>query len=474
MKKEESSIDALELVRKNYKDYAIYVANGGRAYCGLYDGLKSSYRRALYGIYENKTSKIVKVAELSAHALPYHPHPSSVSGVIIQMGEAGNKLKLFDTQGNWGDSSRGVEASAERYIGGRLSILAEHLLLDSVEYANFVKGEIEKDEPEALPVLLPLCFINGLTGIPTGLPALNIPTIDINGMIDYYIDILSHHDLSYCPKKMPMPNLEIDVISSTKEWENILHTGKGSLKLAPRMTIKNNIITITALPNNKDIDHIRKIIDKEIAQDKLDIRDESTEKICYVVEKVPKKQCDMQDIYKRLYSKLSTSVSYNMAFYDKDKIYVPCSFNKVVRSNLEYLIEVHQRRLANEIIAAQSRLTVLMIIEGLKKRNLVKSLFELDYDSAVSFLVKHFKCTDNDATKVLQKPISYLTKEHQNEIDELETLIKNLNEATENIYEHLIEKYKNIKKELAPIIKNKFEPTVFVNETKPKKKTSKA
>ena len=46
-----SSIDALELVRKNYKDYSIYVANGGRAYCSVYDGLKSSYRRALYGIY---------------------------------------------------------------------------------------------------------------------------------------------------------------------------------------------------------------------------------------------------------------------------------------------------------------------------------------------------------------------------------------------------------------------------------------
>ena len=136
MKKEiTSSIDALELVRNNYKDYSRYVSQG-RAYCNVIDGLKSSYRRALYGIYENKSSKIVKVAELAAHALPYHPHPSSVSGVIIQMGEAGNKLKMFDTQGNWGDSTRGVEASAERYIGGKLSVLAEHLLLDSVEYSD--------------------------------------------------------------------------------------------------------------------------------------------------------------------------------------------------------------------------------------------------------------------------------------------------------------------------------------------------
>ena len=468
-----TSIDALELVRNNYKDYSIYVANGGRAYCSVYDGLKSSYRRALYGIYENKSSKIVKVAELAAHALPYHPHPSSVSGVIIQMGEFGNKLKMFDTQGNWGDSTRGVEASAERYIGGKLSVLAEHLLLDSVEYSNFVKGEIEKDEPEALPVLLPLCFINGVTGIPTGLPALNIPTLDIMDMIDYYVAILSHKDYDYIPSKLPMPNLEIDILSMKSEWENMLLTGKGSIRLAPRMTIKNNVITITALPAGKNIEHIKKIIDKEIIQDKVDIRDETAEKICYVVEKVPKKQCDMQEIYDRLYNKLQTSVSYNMAFYDADKIYVPCSFNKVVRSNIKYLIETHQKRLEAELIQAKCRLTVLMIIEGLKKRNLVKSLFELDYAGAVAFLVKHFKCTENDASKVLQKPISYLTKEHGKEIEELEAEIESLQNNQANIYDYLIEKYKAIKKEIGSIIKGKFEPTVFVSE-KAKARKSKA
>ena len=380
------------------------------------------------------------------------------------MGESGNKLKMFDTQGNWGDSTRGVEASAERYIGGRLSVLAEHLLLDSVEYSNFVKGEIEKDEPEALPVLLPLCFINGVTGIPTGLPALNIPTLDIMDMIDYYVDILSHKDVDHVPSKLPMPNLEIDILSMKSEWENILLTGKGSIRLAPRMTIKNNVITITALPAGKNIEHIRKIIDKEIIQDKIDIRDETAEKICYVVEKVPKKQCDMQEIYDRLYNKLQTSVSYNMAFYDADKIYVPCSFNKVVHSNIQYLIETHQRRLEAELIQAKSRLTVLMIIEGLKKRNLVKSLFELDYAGAVAFLVKHFKCTENDASKVLQKPISYLTKEHGKEIEELEAEIESLQNNQANIYDYLIEKYKAIKKEINVIIKGKFEPTVFVNE----------
>ena len=113
------TVDALELAKTNYTDYSSYVGRG-RAYPCLQDGCKSSYKRAIYGMYLNKTPKTVKVAELAAHALPYHPHPTSVADVIIQLGDGGNKLKLMDTQGNWGDSSRGIEASAERYIGGKL------------------------------------------------------------------------------------------------------------------------------------------------------------------------------------------------------------------------------------------------------------------------------------------------------------------------------------------------------------------
>ena len=458
---EHSSIDALELVKKNYSEYSIYVSQG-RAYPNLLDGLKSSYRRALYGMHENRSNKIVKVAELAAHALPYHPHPTSVAGVIIQMGEAGNKLKMMDTQGNWGDSSRGIEASAERYIGGKLSNLAEHLLLDSVEYSNFIKGEIDKDEPEALPVLLPYCFINGMSGIPSGLPALNIPTIDIIGMIDYYIEILNNKNVEYKPSKYPKPNLEIDILSSQQDWANILRTGRGSLKLGPRMTIEGNTITITALPNGKGVDHVKKIINKEILLDKVDLRDESTETICIVVEKVPHKQCDMKELYKRLYNKLQSNVTYNLAFYDDKKIYVPCSFDKVVRSNLEYIISVHQRRIKDELTQLLAKLDVLEIIEKMKKNNEIKNLVSLTYDEAVAHIASKYKCCDNTASKVLQKPLSYMTKEHQQEIVDLNIAIDSLKNDQNDIYEFLIKKYKALKKEINAVIKNKFAPTKFV------------
>ena len=461
--KDFSTIDACELAKNNYTEYSKYVASG-RAYPRITDGAKSAYKRAIYGMYQNKTTKTVKVAELAAHALPYHPHPSSVAGVIIQLGEGGNKLKLMDTQGNWGNSARGVEASAERYIGGKLSTLAEHLLCDSIEYCKMIPGEIEKDEPLALPALLPLCFINGSSGIPSGLPTLNIPALDINGMIDYYIDILSHKDLNYKPEKFPKPNLEINVVSSKEDWNNLMRTGKGTIKTAPIMSIdKDNIITITALPGVKTVDHVRKIIDKELLLDKLDLRDETGETIKIVIEKVPHKQCDMKEIFKRLYTKLQSSETYNMAFFDEEKIYVPCCFDKVIKANLKYTIETQLNRIAKELDQLKIKLRVLEIIEDMKKNNSLKNLFDLDNNSALNYVSKTYECTDDISSKVLQKPLSYLTKEHGQELIDLQNDIINYENDQNDIFEFMIKKYKALKKELSPYIKNKFIPTTFIN-----------
>ena len=100
--------DALSLAQDNYKEYSLYVSQG-RAYPSIFDGCKSAYKRAIYGMYKSSPRKIVKVAELAASALPYHPHPTSISGVIVQMGENGKVFKLLKTQGNFGDSSKGIE-----------------------------------------------------------------------------------------------------------------------------------------------------------------------------------------------------------------------------------------------------------------------------------------------------------------------------------------------------------------------------
>lgn len=453
--------DATQLAQENYTEYSKYVAQG-RSYPCIYDGAKSSYKRAIYGMHKNNKHQMVKVAELASYALPYHPHPTSISGVIVALGDGGNKLKLMETQGNWGNSAINVSPSADRYIGGYLSDLSESLLCDSIDYCRTIKGEIDKDEPEALPALLPLCFINGLKGIPSGLPTLNIPTLDIDGMLNYYIDILEHKDINYKPKKYPMPNIETNVLSKVSEWNDIMSTGKGSLKIAPIMEITDNTITITSLTGSKDIESVRKILAKEIALEKVDVTDESTSRKCIVVEKVPYKQINMKDVYNTLYKKLQCAESYNMAFFDLEKIYVPCSFDKVVKANLQYIIDTHNNRINNQLADLQAKLKVLEIINDIKISNKVKDLAILTTEDAYLYVMKKYSTTRDIAVKVFQKPLSYLTKEHQSELDELKVKIEQLTKDNSDIYEFLLNKYKCIKKDIDKIIKGKFLPTKFI------------
>lgn len=456
------SKDALELARENYKEYSKYIA-AGRAYPCIIDGAKSSYKRAIYGMWKDSPRSIVKVAELAAAALPYHPHPTSISGVIVALGDGGNKYKFMKTQGNWGDSSKDIQPSADRYIGGMISDTALGLLCDSIEYCNYITGELDKPEPEALPTLLPLVFINGAQGIPAGLPKLNIPCLDIAGMFDYYIEVLKAKDLDYKPKKLPIPNIGTDILSSKADWENVLQTGKGSIRLAPKMTIdKDGTITITALPPSKTVEHVRKIMEKEILLDKADLRDESTYDTRIVIEKVYKKQCNMQELYKRLYTKLQASEAYNMAFFDQQYIYVPASFHSVVKANLKYLIDTHNNRLVQQIAENRDRLLVLQIIESLKKTNNWKDIFDLSYDDAVNYIAARFKAgTIEIAKEVLKKPMSYLTKAHDQEILDLQKLIKELEDDHSDIYEMLIKKYRAVKNKMLKEINENV--TIFVN-----------
>ena len=440
--------DALELASENYREYSLYISRG-RSYPGIIDGAKSVQKRIIYSLYKKAPRSIIKVAEAAGYCLDMHPHPTAVPEVIVSLGDNGNKFNFLDKQGNFGHRAKNIEASAPRYIGCRLSDLAIDLTCDGIEYCPTMTGELDKPEPIALPTLLPLCFLNSMSGIPAGLPKLNIPSLDIEGMFEYYLDILKHKDLNYVPKKLPIPNVGVPILSSKKEWEEVLKSGKGSVRLAPEMTIdKNGTITIKALPASKSTEHVRKIIAKEILLDKVDMRDESTYDTQIVIEKVFKKQCDMQDIFDRLYKKLQTTETYNLAFFDQDHIYVPCSFDLVVKSNLSYLIDTHSNRLVHQIKDNQEKLEVLQIIEKLKKTNNWKAIFDLTYEDACAFLQKTFKCSVETSQAVLRKPISYLTKEHQQEITDLQNIISELENDQSDVFEMLIKKYKAIKQKV--------------------------
>ena len=215
------------------------------------------------------------------------------------------------------------------------------------------------------------------------------------------------------------------------------------------MMWEDSAIVIYELPKGKNAESVHKILEKEFLADKIDIRDETTSSVRVVVEKVPYKQVDMEEIYQRLYNKLQANENCNMAFFDQSKIYVPCGFHSVVKANLQYLIDTHKNRLNHQISELKNKLRVLEIIEAMKQSGNIKQLVDFSFEEAIKYITEKYQTTKDIASKVLQKPISYLTKEHLKEIEDLENDIKLLEEDDRDIYEFLIKKYKNLKKLIA-------------------------
>lgn len=142
-----------------------------------------------------------------------------------------------------------------------------------------------------------------------------------------------------------------------------------------------------------------------------------------------------------------------MAFFDQERIYVPCSFDKVVKTNLQYLIETHQNRIAHQLDDLRLKLKVLEIIEEIKSKGSIRELVDFDTPNAMEYISINYSTTQDVASKVFQKPLSYLTKAHLDEIESLKNQISELENDNRDIYEFLIKKYKNLKKELNKVVK---------------------
>ena len=152
-----------------------------------------------------------------------------------------------------------------------------------------------------------------------------------------------------------------------------------------------------------------------------------------------------------------------MAFFDENYIYDDeANFELVVKKNLGYLIETHHNRISKQLEDLNRKLSVLLVIEKIKSDNLVKEIVKLDYESTISLLIEKYKIDNDIATKVLQKPMSYLTKEHLSEIEKIKENIKELETDKSDIYEFLIKKYNELKKELNKVLKDKFIETKFI------------
>lgn len=446
--------DATDIAKQNYVEYSKYVIKT-RCYPNIRDGCKAVHRRSIYASYKHLPRHLVKSTNAIGEIVKYHPHPSSIYETLVGMASKYNcAFPVFDTKGNFGDSVN--PPAAERYTELMISDIALQIFCSFADYTDMILGETDVNEPESLATLLPLCFLQGSYGIPTGMSVVNIPPLNPIDLVKYYIDVLEHGDTSYKSNVVVKPNVgNVLMANSKKEWLSVLNSGEGTVKYLPVYEISKDkrIITIYGLPKGKSFSDVMNLFATEFEKEQIDIRDETTDECRYTIEILPYQRVNMKSICDRIDKKLSQNVKYKFIFSDGENA-VYASFADVIKINLDYLIKCCNKKLNAELCSINNKLSVLNVIEQLKGNN-VKKLFTMSEAEAVEYISKTYKVSTDVGKMVMSKPMSYLTREHQKEIDNLNAQVEYVKNAMSDIYNYLILLYKDV----LSVIRKKYNKT---------------
>jgi hypothetical protein len=87
----------------------------------------------------------------------------------------------------------------------------------------------------------------------------------------------------------------------------------------------------------------------------------------------------------------------------------------------------------------------------------------MNKDQAIQYIIKTYQASVEQAKSVLSKPISYLTKEHHQEIKDLKDKLKLFKSRKSDINGYLIEQYEALIPEVKQLLKGR-EMTSFVSK----------
>jgi len=215
-----------DVTKEGYTQYGSYV-NNSRHIPLVFDGLKPSYRRTIYGALQlcGSSNKFIKSAQLSGFVIGnLHPHgDASVNGVIAELVQAG----IFEGQGNFGGSTalgEKFEMAAVRYTEVRLDPKWHAIFSELLPYVEWEDSYIGVKMPSYLPTPIPLSFLFGSIGIGFGTGCL-IPNFSAKSMVDAF---KSDDPYKLCPafNKIKFKYEKCD-------FENIWNTGYATMSYIP-------------------------------------------------------------------------------------------------------------------------------------------------------------------------------------------------------------------------------------------------
>lgn len=419
------SLDLTHEMSQNFIDYAAAV-NMDRAIPDV-TGLKPVARRILYGAYANgRTSSkpYVKNARIVGDVMgSYHPHgDSSIYEALVRLSQDWvMRYPLIDFHGNQG-SINGDGPAAHRYTEGRLAKLSEEGLLAGIKKNN-VPFMPTYDDADEEPTILPAIFPNLLCNPNAGIGVAMACKWGCHNLREVEKAILAY--MNGEEPTLPGPDFPTGgVVINKNDFANIMKSGKGSVKVRAKYSVKGQVITITEIPYETTIEKILDDIDSVTETDNMgisEVLDQTNNKGVKILIKC-NKDTNPEVVMRKLFAKtdLQKSYAYNQVAL-VNKVPTLMSLKDCCKTYVEHNIECIRREVKFDLDAAEAR---LHIVEGLLIAledidNVIQLIKKSENSaSAASALCAKYGLDDVQAKAILAMRLSSLAKLEKIELEQ--------------------------------------------------------
>jgi topoisomerase-4 subunit A len=453
-----------------FLDYASYVILE-RAVPALFDGLKPVQRRILHSMKELDDGRYNKVANIIGNTMKYHPHgDASIGDALVALGQ---KELLIDCQGNWGNTLTGDGAAAPRYIEARISKFAAHVVFNPKTTNWLASYDGRNKEPDQLPVKFPLLLAQGAEGIAVGMACKILPH-NFNELIEQSINHLRGKKVEL------LPDFLHGGMADFTNYNDGLRGGKVRVR-AKIKKIDNKTLIIHELPFGTNTGSLIESIIKANDKGKIKIKkieDNTSSDVEIIIHLVPGISPDKTIDALYAFTDCEVSISPNSSIIDVDKPRF-LGVTEILRINTDNTVKLLRWEL--EIRLAElmqawhfSTLEKIFIQEEMyidfKLYGDKESLFTYMYKRFEKFK-KHFmrEINDDDLQKLTEIRMIRITRFDSDKADEvilkLEAEMEEVKNKLDNLIEHAIEYFKDLKKRFGEGKERKTEIKVFDNIT---------
>jgi len=423
-------LDAGISYRDDMVKYLIIV-NRRRAFPEIKDGLKPVQRRVIYDMFKQGAISYAKRIKSSAitgdTSGKFHPHGDV--GIYPVLEPLANwyscKVPLIAPHGNWG-SLAGDKPAAARYTEAGLSdfgydcVIGE--LKDNQNVVDWIANyNLTTEEPEYLPVKVPLLLIIGTFGIGVGVNS-NIPPHNLVEVLETTRTLIKNPDAKV--NLIPDHCQPCKIIGSKNDFEHISKYGYGKYKVRGEIvseTYKDHpVLRIVSLPDNVTTSSVMEKLDAMMVNKELpmihDVSDDSNYNGVNI-SIILKKGSDPNYVREILYAKAGVQVSVSVNFQVVDGVEPKrVGYKEYLLSFIENRRMTKFRLYCNKLKVAKTRWhqldAYIKLIKSGKIDDIIKMIKKqtnIDDNYLIEYLIKNIKVTDLQAKFILNTDIRRLS-----------------------------------------------------------------